>query len=300
MRKTPLPSLIWSEHPAMVDALTQRLSSMALSESDLVVVVGLEKSRSYNFRPALVLGPPVDGRVPVRLVHGNRKQLSCRRHNLLRATHAEDRERLLTLVVWERQLELRVARSFLLEKLGGEEGLALHVASFFAPRQTMALTTGFANGKIIADWSCVTLGPNGRLQWKPVHGAGASVHGAQDVTDGIVRIDCAVVALAAGRFVVAGGCSDHPSRARKFFKSAFIYDALTHVASRLPDMPCARHGCGGAALGGAVYIVGGGYASADGTLVSRLDVASRTCAPGQQLEPNRASPRSRPSRFGPR
>ena len=75
MRKTPLPSLIWSEHPAMVDALTQRLSSMALSESDLVVVVGLEKYRSYNFRPALVLGPPVDGRVPVRLVHGNRKQL---------------------------------------------------------------------------------------------------------------------------------------------------------------------------------------------------------------------------------
>jgi len=45
------------------------------------------------------------------------------------------------------------------------------------------------------------------------------------VRDGIVRIDCAVVAIGAGRFVVAGGCANHPSRARKFFCSAFIYDA---------------------------------------------------------------------------
>ena len=51
----------------------------------------------------------------MRLLHGDRKQLSCRRRNLLRAAHPEDRARLLTLVVWERQLELRVARSFLLQ-----------------------------------------------------------------------------------------------------------------------------------------------------------------------------------------
>ena len=233
-----------------MNSLSQSLSSLAFSESDVAIVVGLERAVSYNFRAALVLSPAMpDGRVAVRLLHGDRRQLSCRRHNLLRAAHPEDRGRLLTLVVWERQLELRVARSFLLEKLGGEIGLALHVASFFPARETLALTTGFAMGRIIPDWSCVTLAavgevdqrtPGGRFRWTPVHGKGNAVHGAHAVSDGIVRIDCAVVAIGAGRFVVAGGCADHPSRARKFFASAFIYDALTHAATPLPDMPCAR------------------------------------------------------------
>ena len=165
---------------ARMDSLSQSLSSMAFSESDLAIVVGLERTPSYNFRSALVLSPALpDGRIAVRLLHGDRKQLSCRRRNLLRAAHPEDRARLLTLVVWERQLELRVARAFLLEKFGGEIGLALHVAAFFPPRETLALTTGFAMGKIIPDWSCVTLAPDGRFRWTPVHGKGNAVHGAQ-------------------------------------------------------------------------------------------------------------------------
>ena len=179
-----------------MNSLSQSLSSLAFSESDLAIVVGLERAVGYNFRAALVLSPAMpDGRVAVRLLHGDCQQLSCRRHNLLRAAHPEDRARLLTLVVWERQLELRVARSFLLEKLGGEIGLALHVASFFPARETLALT------RIIPDWSCVTLAavgevdqrtPGGRFRWTPVHGKGNAVHGAHAVSDGIVRIDCAL------------------------------------------------------------------------------------------------------------
>ena len=223
-------------------AVASIFSSLALAEDDLVIVVGLEQARAFNFRPARVLGElGSDGRIPVRLLHGDRRQLSCRRRNLLRASHPEDRAALYTRVAWERQQELRVARAFLLEKLGGEEGLALHIASFFPPRETMALTTGFAMGRIIAEWSCVGLAPDGRFRWLPIHGSGgAVVHGADLIPDGIVRIDCAVVAIGSGRFVVAGGCSDHPSRARKFFASAFIYDSLTHCASPLPDMPCTR------------------------------------------------------------
>ena len=154
-----------------MNSLSQSLSSLAFSESDVAIVVGLERAVGYNFRAALVLSPAMpDGRVAVRLLHGDRRQLSCRRHNLLRAAHPEDRARLLTLVVWERQLELRVARSFLLEKLGGEI-----VASFFPARETLALT------RIIPDWSCVTLAAvgevdqrtsGGRFRWTPVHGKG--------------------------------------------------------------------------------------------------------------------------------
>ena len=65
-------------------------------------------------------------------------------------------------------------------------------------------------GKIIPDWSCVTLAADGQFRWTPVHGKGNAVHGAQAVSDGIVRIDCAVVSIGAGRFVVAGGAQHNP------------------------------------------------------------------------------------------
>ena len=167
----------------------------------------------------------------------------------------------------------------------------------------MALTSGFTYGRMVPEWSCLSF-QNGRcaapaqppapwparapahgpppsrccrphrraavprsLRWQPVRLDTGPVYGAERVTDGIVRIDCAVVDVGGGRFVIAGGCRDHPNRAHAsggFFRSAFTYDALTHTATPLPDMPCRRHGCGGACIDGKVYIVGGEYVSAQG------------------------------------
>ena len=258
---------------------------LSLHEGQIVVVVRLERAPHYNYAPGVVVRRvDDDGRLGVELLHSGRQTLSIRRSNLLRADHEEDRAAILTQAVWERQLELRVARNFLLDRLRGEEGLALHIASFFPARQTMALTTGFAMGRIVPTWSCATLSTAGRLHWRPIHeqrDGRQAVFGASHVRDGLVRIDCAVVDIGSGRFVVAGGCDDHPSRARTFFKSAFIYDALTHAATPLPDMPCARHGCGGALVDGKVYVVGGGYADmrGAGTVCSVLDLATHTWAP---------------------
>ena len=205
--------------------LSHRLSALAVVENDIVVVVGLQAdaAQPYNFCPGTIVQSGSDnGRIGVRLLHQD-KLLSCRRRNLLRAAHPADRDMLMTRIVWERQLELRVVRNFLLEQLEGEEGLVLHIASFFPPRMTMALTTGFAMGRIVPTWSCAALSSSGRLQWQPIHAdAGRRVHGSERVADGIIRIDCAVVDIGRGSFVVAGGCADHPSRASRFFRSAFI------------------------------------------------------------------------------
>lgn len=287
----------------MVDSVAHRLSSLALRPSDIVIIVGLESASQYNYRAANVCEPTEDAsadRIPVLLLHGNpRKLLSVRRRNLLRAANEEDRQALLTRIVLERQLEFRVSRPFLEEKLHNEVGLLLHIASFFPTRETMALTTGFAMGRIVPSWCRATLDPRltprsgarAGLSWQPLHaddrlgweaanvagGAGGSGgSGGVNVPDGIVRIDCAVVHVGSGRYLVAGGCADHPSRARKFFRSAFLYDSLVHVATALPDMPCRRHGCGGAYLDGKVYVVGGDYVAPAGlpgkALISVLDL----------------------------
>ena len=279
-----------------MDLLSHRLSALSIVEGDLCIVVGLANAPQYNNRAARVLPQTPDAasgnnRIPVVLLHGSHKKfLSVRRQNLLRATHREDREALLTRVVLQHQQELRVVRFFLEEKLHGEEGLLLHIASFFPPRETMALTTGFAMGRIIPSWCCAVLNPRGGgLSWRPLHQGGDGWDGVpvddpdakvgaldtRSVPDGIVRIDCAVVAIDQGRFLVAGGCADHPSRARAFFKSAFLYDSLVHVATPLPDMPCRRHGCGGAYLDGKVYILGGNYVERDHALISVLNLATR-------------------------
>jgi hypothetical protein len=178
-----------------------------------------------------------------------------------------------------------VCAQFLLDQLQGEEGLLLHIASFFPPRETMALTTGFAMGRIVPSWVCATVRGGRDLCWHPMHdgqrgwdGANVPVAGQQPVTDGIVRIDCAIVDAGAGQFLVAGGCADHPSRARSFFRSAFLYDALTHVATALPDMPHERHGCSGARLGDSVYVIGGEYQARDpeaACAVSVFDLSTR-------------------------
>ncbi|KAL3920294.1 MAG: hypothetical protein SGPRY_005304 [Prymnesium sp.] len=225
------------------DLLSQKVSSLALAAHEIVVIVGLRQSSHLNYRPALLLSPSPepDGRLRVQCLC-DQQSFKVRRRNLLRASHPEERADLLSRIVWERQLELRVARSFLLESLRGEEGLALQIASHFPPRQTMALTTGFAMGKIVPDWSCAVI-RQGKLCWQPIHGPKSRVYQKESVSDGIVRIDCAVVDIGSGCFL-----------------QAFMYDALTHVASPLPDMPCIRHGCGGAHIDGKVYIVGGEYA----------------------------------------
>ena len=146
----------------------------------------------------------------------------------------------------------------------------------------MALTTGFAMGRIIREWSMATL-DGGQLRWQPIHADDTTaVHGADAVRDGIVRIDCAVIDIGLGNFLVAGGCDDHPSRCLSFFRSAFVYDSLTHSVSPLPDMPCVRHGCGGAFIDGKAYVVGGEYADPGGagkTLVSVFDFTSRAWTP---------------------
>ena len=285
-----------------MDEVASRLSSLALTENNIVVIIGLESAPQYNYRAARVLSAQTSdrGRLGVELLHGEapKKRLSVRRCNLLRASHPEDRAALMTRLVLDRQLELRVCRNFLLEHLQGEEGLLLHIASFFPPRETMALTTGFAMGRIVPSWVCATLRGGRALGWHPIHdgragwdGANVPVEGEKPVTDGIVRIDCAVVSIGSGQFVVAGGCSDHPSRARKFFASAFLYDALTHVATPLPDMPHPRHGCKGAYLDGKVYVVGGDYCtnSPEKCLCCVLDLQTRTWSNLQANAPSALS-----------
>lgn len=273
--------------PESAASLSHRLSSVSLNSGNIVIIVALEKAAHYNFRAAHVLSPPAtDGRIAVKLIHGVPKQLSVRRQNLLRASSPDDRAALLCRIALLKQMEMRVCRDFLLDKLQGEEGLLLEIAKFFPTRETMALTTGFAMGRIVPSWVCATLrGPARGLRWVPIHdgragwdGANVPIDGEQPVKDGIIRIDSAVVSIGAGQFLVAGGCADHPSRARAFFSSAFLYDSLTHVATALPDMPHPRHGCSGACLGGKVYVVGGDYI-ADGhpqrALCSTFDLATR-------------------------
>ncbi|EOD11213.1 hypothetical protein EMIHUDRAFT_248062 [Emiliania huxleyi CCMP1516] len=263
-RLSPAPRLL-TRVSAMTESLLSRFDSLALTENDLVVIVGLEFSRQHNFEPARVLDSSGE-RLKVQLLHGSRKGLSIRRGNLLKMSRAQDRTALLTRIVWERQLELRVARAFLVEKFHGEEGLALEVAKHFSPRETLALTSGYSLGRMVPEWSAVGI-ERGGLVWRPLHGrapGGPRVHGADRVADGIVRIDCAVVSVGAGRFVVAGGCDDHPGRTSRFFASAFEYDAIARAAAPLPAMPTARHGCGGAHIDGKVYIVGGTYVQPDG------------------------------------
>lgn len=170
-----------------MDHLAANFSTLSVAAEDIVVLVGLEGAREHNFQPARVVEPhQQNGRVGVVRLTGERKPLSVRRRNLLRASVPADRAALLTRIVWERQAELRVARNFLLDKFNGEEGLCLTVASFFAPRETMALTTGFENGRIVPQWSCVSL-DGGRPRWRPMADARrmADVHGAETVRDGI-------------------------------------------------------------------------------------------------------------------
>ena len=231
-----------------------------LRVDDICVIVGLqsESGRSHNFKPVRIVDvgavpEPSPLRVGTHCLHSKHK-LAVKRANLLAMSDPEDRRRLLVRVVWEKQQGLRVARRFLLDQLSGEEGLCLHIASFFQPRSTMALTTGFAMGSIIPEWNCARL-HQGRLTWQPIH----TTEGSDDantptavygiVPDGIVRIDCAVVDIELGRFLVAGGCNNHPQVSEKFNDSAFIYDAIAHTATALPNMPVPRHGCGGAMIG---------------------------------------------------
>lgn len=258
-----------------LEATAHRLASLVLEPKDVVVIVGLAAQPQHNYAAARVLDKPTEAdRVPVALLHGDRRALSVRRRNLLKAARPADRDALLVRVVWEHQLELRVAADFLLSKLHGEEGLCLHIASFFPPRETLALTTGYAMGRIISEWSCIALPPAGPPAWATLHGGTGKVFGADE---SFVRIDCAVVGVGGGRFVVAGGCGDHPSRCASFYRSAWLYDAITHSVERLPDMPCERHGCGGAHIDGRVYVFGGEYV-ARGVGASQcavLDLASR-------------------------
>ena len=244
----------------MGEYLARRFGSLSLDAGDIVVIVGLlsESARQHNFQAARVVPGGSGERVGVCLLHGTRKTLSVKRRNLLRASVPEDRAMLLTRIVWEHQQELRVVRQLLLDQLRGEEGLCLHIASFFPVRETMALTTGFAHGRIVPAWSCARL-RRGRLEWAPIHGKATAVFGAENVTNGITRIDCAVVEHGPGKFLVAGGCDRHPSVAKEFFSSAFTYDAITHAATPLPPMPLRRHGCGGTCIDGKVYVVGGEY-----------------------------------------
>ena len=229
---------------------------MALRAGDVVVIVGLEAATQHNHASAVVVGDGGDGgRVAVRRLHGPRPLLAVRRRHLLRAADDGDRRRLFARVAWARQLELRCAARWLEAQL--PEALCLRVAACFAPRETLALTSGFAAGRVVPRWTAFAPGRG----WVASHDPEGPqrLHGAAAVADGVERIDCAVVDAGGGRFVVAGGCGDHPSRCDRFFRSAFLYDGLAGSAAPLPDMPRARHGCGGARVGRRVYVVGGDY-----------------------------------------
>ena len=244
------------------------MQTTALQGGEVVVIVGLSGAPQHNYHSAAVLNKVeaadstmTGDRYAVRLLHGCRPRLSVRRRNILRAAQPAEREQLLVRVLWERQLELRVVSPLLLGKLSLELGICLKIASFFPHRQTMAFTSGFAMGTVVRDWSCVCPDPHSRrFAWHPMR----QPAGTSAVAGSIARIDCAVVSIGQGRFFIAGGCDDHPSRMRRFFRSAFVYDALTHAVEPLPDMPCARHGCGGAHINGKVLVFGGEYASSSG------------------------------------
>ena len=230
-----------------------------MEAGELAVVVGLQSQTQYNYGAVVVVALPAEGedRVAVKTIHGESggKSLSVRRRHLLRAADRGDRDLLFARIAWERQLELRCARAWLESRV--PEALCLRVASFFAPRETMALTSGFARGRVVPQWTVCT-----GCAWEAIHHGdreGARIVGADGISDGIERIDCAVVDVGGGLFLVAGGCDDHPSRARAFFRSAFIFDAVTRSVRQIPDMPCQRHGCGGARVGAKVYVVGGDY-----------------------------------------
>lgn len=78
-----------------------------------------------------------------------------------------------------------------------------------------------------------------RRQWMPIKHCHLTTSGkACDVhtMNHVCRIDCATVALGRGRFLVAGGCPDHPQKCHVFLRSAFIFDAVAHTVRPLPDM----------------------------------------------------------------
>ena len=241
---------------------------------EVVVLVGLQRAAQHNYAAASVLDAAADDsagtgdRLAVRLLHHGTR-LSVRRRNLVRCCSGARGERMQLLVrlVWEHQRELRVAAKFLEGRLSGELGLCLRIASFFPPRETLALTSGYAMGAVVRDWTCVAPTPSvgvrpssHPLMWRRMR----QPAGAEKLKDSFARIDCAVISLGDGRYVVAGGCDDHPARVQRFFSSAFVYDALTHAVDALPDMPHARHGCGGCFLpqlgtAGKVCVCGGEY-----------------------------------------
>lgn len=93
-----------------------RFSSLALSADDIIVVVGLAQRSEFNFRAGRIVELlNSNGRIGVKLLHGNQEALLLKRSNLLRAEHPDDRDVLLTRIVWECQQELRVVRNFLLD-----------------------------------------------------------------------------------------------------------------------------------------------------------------------------------------
>ena len=211
-----------------MDEVASRLSSLALTENNIVVIIGLESAPQYNYRAARVLSAQTSdrGRLGVELLHGEapKKRLSVRRCNLLRASHPEDRAALMTRLVLDRQLELRVCRNFLLEHLQGEEGLLLHIASFFPPRETMALTTGFAMGRIVPSWVCATLRGGRALGWHPIH-------------DGRAGWDAPTFPSRASRSPTASCASTAPSSALALANSLWRAAALTTHLARASSLP---------------------------------------------------------------
>ena len=247
----------------------------SLRPGDVVLLVGLKEASSYNYAAATVLDETLDDdRFAVKTVRGAPKRLAVRRRNLVKAESDDDRERLFARVAWARQLEVRCARPWLEARL--PEELQLRVAGFFAPRETMALTSGFADGEVVPEWSVHEPGRG----WRAVHCPAWRIFGAERVPDGVTRIDCAVVDVGSGRFLVAGGCGDHPARSRRFFDSAFVFDSVALTARALPNMPHPRHGCSGARIGRKVYIVGGDYVmdfeAAEGHFCDVFDLDTET------------------------
>ena len=92
--------------------------------------------------------------------------MKVRQSNLLRPSVATDRENFFLRHAWERQVELRVVRTWLLDKLDGNLGLALAVAAMFPPRETLLVFQGFAMGRVIE--TCATFA---RDRWIPIKGA---------------------------------------------------------------------------------------------------------------------------------
>uniref|UniRef100_A0A7S2MM39 Uncharacterized protein n=1 Tax=Octactis speculum TaxID=3111310 RepID=A0A7S2MM39_9STRA len=250
----------------------------SLKKQEVVLIKGLVSAAQHNFKAGVVVREEQEGRIVVQLLLGE-EILHIKPSNCLLAHKVEDRVSILLLQIWEFQLELRVARSLLLDVFAENMGICLHIASFWPQREGLMHFSGYNRRVLPESYAVVPFkqtatttvstdaqtgklsdGHDARLCASP---ASTSIAFRWHTLSPMPtpRIDCASVDLGYGRVLFAGGCGKHPQMCapHEFLKNATMYDSLTDTWTPLPDMQYRRQGCTGALLGSKVYVIGGEY-----------------------------------------